>query len=248
VSERPDIAYLAALHALTLKVFYAYRQDSCLELDFRSVGFPAQTPGLADSGPARTLRQQRQSWSAALPKQPEALWETLAGWDEDSRQALFAFVVAESVNAVIEPYHRRPRAIAHADQLAQAVDLDVAASWTPTADTFLGRVTKARILAAVAEAKGQPAADRIRHFRKGEMAERAQELLAGSGWLPEPLRTPGRPIPSPEAAGAAPDPETGAFINRDDAGPDGEETAADDAEPADAVSPAAGEAAYVAAE
>jgi len=24
------------------------------------------------------------------------------------------------------------------------------------------------------------------------MAERAQELLAGSGWIPEPLRTPGR--------------------------------------------------------
>ena len=26
------------------------------------------------------------------------------------------------------------------------------------------------------------------------MAERAQELLAGSGWIPEPLRTPGRAI------------------------------------------------------
>ncbi len=248
VSERPDIADLAALHALTLKVFYAYRQDSCLELDLRSVSFPAQTPGLADSAPARALLEQRQGWSAALPKQPEALWETLAGWDEDSRQALFAFVVAEGVNAVIEPYHRRPRAIAHADQIAQAVDLDVAASWAPTTDNFLGRVTKARILAAVAEAKGQPAADRIRHFRKGEMAERAQELLAGAGWLPEPLRTPGRPITSPEAAGPAADPETDAFINREGAsGPEGEETAADDAEPADDAGPAA-EAACVAAE
>jgi len=27
------------------------------------------------------------------------------------------------------------------------------------------------------------------------MAEKAQELLAGSGWLPEPLRTPGRALP-----------------------------------------------------
>lgn len=249
VSERPDIAHLAALHALTLKVFYAYAQDSCLELDLRSVSFPAQTPGLADSGPARALLEQRQSWSAVLPKQPEALWETLAGWDEDSRQALFAFVVAESVNAVIEPYHRRPRAIAHADQIAQAVDLDVAASWTATADTFLGRVTKARILAAVAEAKGQSAADRIRHLKRAEMAERAQELLAGSGWLPEPLRTPGRPTPCPEADGPATDPETGAFVNPDLAsGPDDEEPAADDAEQDDAVSPAAGEAACIAAE
>ncbi len=28
------------------------------------------------------------------------------------------------------------------------------------------------------------------------MAERAEELLAGSGWLPEPLRTPGRALPT----------------------------------------------------
>ena len=193
VSERPDVAYLAVLHALTLKVFYHYGQDSCLELDLRAVSFPAQTPGLTDSAPARALREQHESWSAHLPKEPEALWETLGGWDEDSRQALFAYVVSHGVNAVVEPYSRRPRAIAHADKLAQAVDLDIAATgWTPIADTFLGRVTKARILAAVAEAKGQRAADRIEHLKKAEMVERAEELLAGSGWIPEPMRTPGR--------------------------------------------------------
>jgi ParB family chromosome partitioning protein len=242
VSERPDIAFLAALHALTLKLFYAYTLGSCLELELRLVNVPAQTPGLADSPPARTLRQQHQSWSRVLPKEPEALWETLAGWDEDSRQALFAFVVAEGVNAVIEPWSRRPRAIAHADRLAQAVDLDLAASWTPTAENFLGRVTKARILAAVAEAKGQPAAERIRHLKKAEMAERAAALLAGSGWLPEPLRTPGRPI-----AGATAADTQGPSPAGDDAScSDAEETAADGNEAKSADPEAAtGEPGYV---
>jgi ParB family chromosome partitioning protein len=32
------------------------------------------------------------------------------------------------------------------------------------------------------------------------MAEKAQELLASSGWLPEPLRTPGRESGSSSAA------------------------------------------------
>lgn len=193
VSERPDVAYLTVLHALTLKVFYSYAQDSCLELDLRSVSFPTQTPGLTDSAPARALREAHENWDHHLPGEPEALWDTLADWDQDSRDALFAYVVSHGVNAVVEPYSRRPRAIAHADKLAQAVDLDVAATgWTPTADTFLGRVTKARILAAVAEAKGQRAADRIEHLKKGEMVEHAAELLAGTGWIPEPLRTPGR--------------------------------------------------------
>jgi ParB family chromosome partitioning protein len=55
-------------------------------------------------------------------------------------------------------------------------------------------VTKARILQAVREARGEHAAQLIDHLKKGEMAEKAQDLLAGSGWLPEPLRTPGRAI------------------------------------------------------
>jgi ParB family chromosome partitioning protein len=51
-------------------------------------------------------------------------------------------------------------------------------------------VTKARILQAVREARGETASQLIEQLKKGEMAERAQELLTGSGWLPEPLRTP----------------------------------------------------------
>ena len=114
-----------------------------------------------------------------------------------SQQSLFAHCVGLSVNGVHEAYNRRPQALAHADVLAKAVDLDMAAAgWTPTVDTYLGRVTKARILQAVREAKGEHAAQLIDHLKKGEMAEKAEALLAGSGWLPEPLRTPGRALPN----------------------------------------------------
>ncbi len=130
------------------------------------------------------------------------------GFDHDSRQALFAHCVGLGVNAVHESWNRRPRALAHADRLAQALDLDmVAAGWTPTVDTYLGRVTKGRIVQAVREAKGDRPVQLIEHLKKGEMAEKAQALLAGSGWLPEPLRTPGRPVTSPvESARDEPEP------------------------------------------
>src|SRR6185295_8702278 len=113
-------------------------------------------------------------------------------------------VVSLSLNAVHESWNRRSRALAHADLLAQAVGLDMAAlGWVATVDNYLGRVTKAQILAAVAEAKGQRAADRIEHLKKGEMAAEAKTLLEGTGWLPEPLRTPGMSLnvrtPEPEA-------------------------------------------------
>jgi len=228
LGERPDVAFLAALHALTLRTFYHYGSDSCLELELKSVGFGTQAPGLNDSASAEAIRARHESWAKALPKESADLWEALREWDSDSRASLFAHVVSLSVDAVYESWNRRPRAFAHADRLAEAIDLDMAAAgWKPTVDNFLGRVTKARILQAVAEAKGQRAADRIEHLKKGDMAAEAESLLADSGWLPEPLRTPGD--------GSAADAETGA-VPTDAAGEqttagDGETAMADLAEP-----------------
>ena len=204
LGAQPDVAFLAALHALTLKVFYHYGSDSCLELDLKSVSFGMQAPGLNDSAAAEAIRTRHESWAKALPKESTHLWDALETWDHDSRSSLFAHVVSLSVNAVYEAWNRRPRALAHADSLAQAISLDMAAAgWRPTVDAFLGRVTKARILQAVAEAKGQRAADRIAHLKKGDMAAEAETLLADTGWLPEPLRTPGGASAEVSASGEA---------------------------------------------
>ena len=87
----------------------------------------------------------------------------------------------------------------------------VAAGWTPTVETFLGRVTKARIVEAVREGRGEQAATSIAGLRKGAMAEEAEALLAGTGWLPEPLRTPGlrERTSDRSVAPVAPSPEEG---------------------------------------
>lgn len=195
LAQDPDVAHLAALHALCLKLFYRYTPESSLDIEAKCVVFGSQAPGLGDTAMAKAVDERHRRWSEQLPRESAELWDALAVFDRDSRDALFAHCIALSVNAVYEPWNRRPRALAHADRLAEAIGLDVAAAgWSPTVDTYLGRVTKARILQAVREAKGEPAAQLIKHLKKGEMAEKAQELLAGSGWLPEPLRTPGRLI------------------------------------------------------
>jgi ParB family chromosome partitioning protein len=195
LAQNPDVAFLAALHTVCLKLFYRYTSDSCLEIDVKSVVFGSQAPGLSDTAIAKAVDERHRRWSEQLPEDPGNLWEALLAFDTDSRHALFAHCVVLSINAVHESWNRHPRALAHADRIAKAIDLDIAAvGWSPTADNYLGRVTKARILQAVREARGEHAAQLIDHLKKGEMAEKAQDLLAGSGWLPEPLRTPGRPI------------------------------------------------------
>ena len=190
---RFDVAFLGVLHALCLKVFYPYVADSCLQIELRRSSFEGLGPGLGDTGSAKALEERHAEWMRSMPKDPADLWDQLAATEPKTLEALFAYCAALSVNAVHEAWNRRPRGIAHGDQLAAAVDLDmVAAGWTPNVDSYFGRVTKARIVQAVREAKGDEAAEAILPLKKPEMAAAAEERLAGSGWVPEPLRTPGR--------------------------------------------------------
>ena len=59
-----------------------------------------------------------------------------------------------------------------------------------TVDSYFGRVTKAHIVEAVAEGVSEDAARRIADMKKPDMARAAEQLLAGTGWLPAVLRTP----------------------------------------------------------
>jgi ParB family chromosome partitioning protein len=204
IGKDPGVAFLAALHVLCLKLFYHYGSDSCLEIEPKTVSFGAQAPGLGDTELAVKVDARHYDWSEQLPAEPGDLWVALTTFDDETQQRLFAHCVSLTVNAVHEAWNKRPKAIAHADRLARVLSLDIAATgWTPTVDNFLGRVTKARIVEAVREVKGGEQAKRIEQLKKSDMAREAERMLAGSGWLPEPLRTPGRATHRLEASTAA---------------------------------------------
>jgi ParB family chromosome partitioning protein len=184
-----QVAFQAVLHALCLGAFYRHASGTCLEITAKNSGFSAQAPGLAETASAKSIDARHEQWAKRLPEAPADLWDTLTAFDSDSQAALFAHCASLTGNVVKEPWSRRPDALAHGDQLARAVNLDMAAAgWRPTVDTYLGRVPKLRILEAVREAKGEQSAQLIDHLKKPEMAKEAERLLAGTGWLPEPLR------------------------------------------------------------
>jgi ParB family chromosome partitioning protein len=216
VANDPDTAFLAMLHALCLKLFYRFGLDSCLEVEAKSVLFGSQVEGLADMPYATAIDARHGTWAAQLPKDTADLWDVLIGLVGDSRQALFAHCVGLTVNATYQPYDRRPKAIAHANRVAEAVQLDMAAAgWRPTVAGYLGRVTKAQILEAVREAKGEQAAQLIEDLKKADMAREAERLLDGTGWLPEPLRLRGVDASLPASAGEAGSEALPAFLAAD---------------------------------
>jgi ParB family chromosome partitioning protein len=206
LAKDPGVAFAAVLHALCLGAFYRMSSGTCLEISAKSASFNTQAPGLADSASAKAIEARHQQWAKQLPKNEDDLWHELVGFDGDSQAALFAHCASLSVNAVHEPWNRSPRRLAHADTVARAVNLDMAAAgWTPTVDNYLARVPKARILEAVREAKGEASAQLIDHLKKPEMAKEAERLLAGTRWVPEPLRTsdPNRTEPDLQLEGDA---------------------------------------------
>jgi ParB family chromosome partitioning protein len=189
LANDPRVAMLAVLHALCLQAFYRHASHSCLEITAKRSGFCAQAAGLAETASAKAIDARHEQWARHMPETPADLWDALCDFDTDSQSALFAHCASLSLNVVKEPWNRRPDALEHGDRLARAVRLDMAgAGWTPSVDNYLGRISKARILEAVREGKGEASAQLVAHLKKADMAVEATRLLSGTGWLPEPLR------------------------------------------------------------
>jgi ParB family chromosome partitioning protein len=68
LASDPHIAFVAALHVLTLKLFYRYGSNSCIEIDPRSAAFSAQAPGLADTASAQAIETRSENWAKHLPR------------------------------------------------------------------------------------------------------------------------------------------------------------------------------------
>ena len=190
LASNPQAAFLAATHALALNAFYSASSHSCLDLSERSVTLGSHAPGIGDSLAARTLFESFGNWQMRLPADPADLWSWLLAQDESVRAQLFALCVGLSVNALNMPWERRTGVLQHADELAEHIALDMRVYWSASVESYFGKVTKAQILAAVREAKGDETAEMIGHLKKADMAAEAERLLQGTGWLPEGLRTP----------------------------------------------------------
>jgi Predicted transcriptional regulators len=189
LGERPDLAMVALIHTLTAQLFYSYAEAGCLEVRPTATPLGSHADGIEDTPLAARASEQHEAWAERMPRDVADLWGFIVGLDDERRLALLAHCASRTVNALRLPWDRKPRTLHTADKLATALALDVAKGWTPTVDSYLGRVTKAHIIAAVAEAVSEQAAHRIAGMKRPDMAQAAEQLLAGTGWLPVSLRT-----------------------------------------------------------
>ncbi|AMK23501.1 ParB/RepB/Spo0J family partition protein [Sphingobium sp. TKS] len=200
LGERADLALIALTHTLTAQLFYSYAEAGCLEVRPTVTPLGSHADGIEDTPLAAKANEAREAWAERMPRDVADLWGFIVGLDDEKRVALLAHCASRTVNALRLPWDRKPRTLQTADRLATALALDVAKDWTPTMDSYLGRVTKAHIVEAVTEGVSEDAARRIADMKKPDMAQAAEQLLAGTGWLPAVLRTPKPEQPAPAEA------------------------------------------------
>ena len=187
--DNPDVALAAVVHKLVLDAFHlGYASESCLKL---SLSGPALTAVLSKpevcSG-LMAIEKAQENAGEYVPGSPSQLWTWCLERSREELLQLLAIVAAKSVDA-IQHKADRPNSgrLKHAESLAIALGLDMTDWFKPTAESYFSRVSRTQILAAIDEAKGEhaPSLDKL---KKSELAARAEQLLAGTGWLPEPLR------------------------------------------------------------
>ena len=147
-------------------------------------------PDWPETPAAVALCELQQVAGEALPEDSAELFAALLAKPQDELVRLLAVCVASTVDVVT------PRATPHqpGEELAQAVGLDMAAWWKPTAEGYFKHVSKAVILEAV----GQYAPEhvtRLAKLKKADIASEAERLADGTGWMPAIFKTEG-----PEAA------------------------------------------------
>jgi ParB family chromosome partitioning protein len=184
--NRPDIALRAVAHSLAASIITHETTALRLTTSETYVSTDARTHCPNDEAVRRRLAH----WRLCLPTERGALWTAILALSDESVLDIIALCAAVSIDGTYAkaPDHSTRQRMAHAAQLSETLQLDMSRHWTPTAESFFGRVSKATIRASVAEAAGESAAQRLDGLKKPVMAAAAQVVL-GTGWVPEPLRT-----------------------------------------------------------
>ena len=156
-------------HAVTLPIGISVRPQDRLE---------GYAPDYPQTPAAVALKELQQVWGEKLPEDDAELFAVLLAMPQDELVRLLAVCVASTVDVVSSREHDEPGKV-----LAQAVGLDMAAWWKPTAEGYFSHVSKAVILEAVQQfAPGN--VSRLAKLKKADIASEAERLAEGTGWMP----------------------------------------------------------------
>ena len=182
VARHPQVALAALVHGMVQTVLQGSHYGHDLPLGVRLTvqdRLEGMAPDWPESPAAVALCELQQTWDGKLPEDSAELFAALLAMEQSELVKLLAVCVASTVDVVT------PRATVHqpGKELTQAVGLDMAAWWKPTAEGYFRHVSKAAILQAVGEYAPDQVA-RLAKLKKADIAGEAERLADCTSWMP----------------------------------------------------------------
>jgi ParB family chromosome partitioning protein len=198
VARHPHVALAALVHGMVQTALQGRYYGHDLPLGVRLTvqdRLEGIVPDWPESPAAVALRELQETWGGKLPEDNAELFAALLAMEQGELVKLLAVCVAGAVDVVT------PRATAQQPgaELAQAVGLDMAAWWKPTAEGYFKHVPKAVVLQAVGEFAPE-SVNRLAKLKKANIASEAERLVNGTGWMPAIFKTADAPEECPQDA------------------------------------------------
>ena len=187
LAQNTAVALASVVHVFVLRTFGADypREASALQVtpQLSAFALDAMADDLKASRACQAVQQTREAWRARLPENQGEWLGWLIGLPQAELIDLLALCGALTVNALPSA-----GAAGSANAIAAALGLDMADWWEPTAEAYLNHVPKAQIIEALKEVGPELASGGVEAMKKDALVSAAASRLAGTRWLPEPLR------------------------------------------------------------
>ena len=164
------------------------RHSSAMQIVPKLAAFSldASADDLKGSRAAVALDAAKASWKVRTPSEP-AEW---FGWLVELPQAALLDLLALCAALTVSAWPGS-REMASANVMAQAVQLDMADWWEPTAQSYLSHIPKSQIVETIKEVEPGQSIEGAVALKKDALVALPVEKLAGKRWLPQQLRQPG---------------------------------------------------------
>lgn len=189
--QQPEKSVALLAWTLCLNVFGsgAYNRPAQISLDCKHYSLTKDAPS-GESGVAFvTLSQEGKRLEALLPEGWGRDFTTFFTLSATDLTALLSFCTACSLNGM-QTRGTGGTTRSPLDSLETSLAFHLRDWWQPTKENFFGSLKKPQIIAALNEAGLTGAARDAEKMKKGDAAERAEDLMRNNRWVPVWMRTP----------------------------------------------------------
>lgn len=165
------------------------RHPFVLRLEVHHSALTSEAPTGQEGQAWLSLMQEKARLEALLPEGWRNDFTTFFGLDGQTLMSLMAFCTACSVDGVQtrECGHTRRNDL---EGVEVALGFHLRDWWQPTADNFLGLLSKKQIAEALKEAGLTGAASDAEKMKRGDAASHAEQWLSGTRWVPGWMQSP----------------------------------------------------------